>query len=115
LQIDADGLVRVSNPETDPFNLAPENKGIIQGADDRDLFALSVGEGPLDLTVTPAWDAFYRDSRRGANLDIAVTLRNAAGAVVASADPASDTFAEIATSVPAGTYYLKVNGVGSAN
>ena len=49
-----------SNPELDPHNLLPENKGVINSGTDVDVFTFVAGAGPLTLTITPAWDAFYR-------------------------------------------------------
>ena len=67
------------------------------------------------MTVTPAWDAFYRASdKRGANLDVRAELRDAAGNLVAAGDPATDTSASINVAVGSGAYYLHVSGVGNA-
>jgi hypothetical protein len=114
LQIAADGSVDSSNPEIDPYNLLPQNKGIINNAADVDVFTFNAGAGPLTLTVTPAWDAFTHTSRRGANLDVSLELRNNAGAVIASNDPSNDTKATVSATVAAGTYHLFVSGVGNA-
>lgn len=115
LVVEASGEILVTTPESDPHDFYPENKGVIDSADDKDLFVLTADAGPLDLTITPAWDAFYRTSKRGANLDVRAVLLDALGNEVASSDPTSDTHAAISTSVPAGTYYLEVSGVGSSN
>jgi PKD repeat protein len=115
LALQADGQVLVSNPQHDPNNLYPENKGVIDDAADQDLFVVSAGAGQLELTVNPAWDAFYRTSKRGANLDIQAQLLDASGQTLASSDPASDTHAAVSASVTAGTYYLRVSGVGNGN
>lgn len=116
LLVGADGSVVSSNPELDPHNELPENKGVINSVNDVDVFTFNAGAGALTLTVTPAWDAFYRaTSRRGANLDIRAELRNAAGSLVASSDPTSDTMATVAATVAAGTYHLLVRGVGNTS
>jgi chitodextrinase len=79
-----------------------------------DVFSFIAGAGTIALTVTPAWDAFYRASdKRGANLDVRAELRDAAGNLVAAADPATDTSASIDVAVNSGAYYLHVSGVGS--
>ena len=114
LQIAGDGTVDSSNPELDPYNLLPQNKGIVNNAADIDVFTFTAGAGPLTLAVTPAWDAFYRSSRRGANLDVSLELRDGAGNVLASNDPSTDTNASVSTTVVAGTYHLFVGGVGNA-
>ena len=114
LVIGADGSVVSSNPELDPHNLLTENKGVINSRVDVDVFSFTAGAGSLSLSVRPAWDAFYRStSRRGANLDIKAELRNAAGSLVASNDPATDTFAAVSATVAAGTYHLLVWGEGN--
>ncbi len=122
LLVSADGSLVSSNPETDAFNELPANKGVIgynlDGAGwpvkDFDTFYMDVGAGPLSLTVTPAWDAFYRESYRGANLDVEAVLLDGAGTTLAFSEPQNETDAVISATVPAGRYYLRVNGIGSA-
>ena len=114
LDVAADGSVVSSNPELDPHNILPENKGIIDSSGDVDVFSFVTGSGTLNLLVTPAWDAFYRSSsRRGANLDIEAELQNVSGSLVALSDPANDTAATINATVSAGTYFLLITGVGN--
>ncbi len=116
LLVGASGSVVSSNPELDPHNLLPENKGVINSAADVDVFTFGAGAGPLTLTVTPAWDAFYRATdHRGANLDIRVELRNAAGSLVSSNDPTTDTKATVSATVGAGTYHLLISGEGTGD
>ncbi len=114
LSVAADGTVDSSNPEIDPHNLLPQNKGVINSGADKDVFTFVSGGGPLSLTVSPAWDAFYRTSRRAANLDVSAELRDNANNLVASSDPIDDTGASIAVTVAAGTYHLVITGVGNA-
>ena len=115
LVVDIDGEVVVSDPELDPDNLYPENKGVIDSTDDSDYFSFDAAGGTVALTVNPSWQAFYRSSNRGNNLDIEARLLDADGNVVAQSDPTSDTYASVSASVPAGTYYLAVTGVGNGN
>jgi hypothetical protein len=115
LDVAGDGSVVSSNPEFDPHNILPENKGIIGSSSDVDVFSFAAGSGTVNLAITPAWDAFYRStSRRGANLDIDAELRDVSGGFVTSSDPTNDTSATINTTVSAGTYYLLISGVGNA-
>ena len=115
LTVAGNGTVDSSNPELDPYNLLPQNKGVINSGTDVDVFTFVSGSGPLTLTVTPAWDAFYRaTSRRAANLDVGLELRDNAGNLVASSDPNTDTSAVVSATVAAGTYHLLVTGVGNA-
>ncbi len=113
LSVDASGNIVASNPETDPHNSHPGNKGIIGDRDDVDMFYLDAAAGPLSLTVTPAWDAFTRSNRRGANLDVEAVLLDSNGSVVASAEPADETDASISVNVSGGRYYLQIDGVGN--
>jgi len=115
LAVDPDGSVVSSNPELDPHNVLTENKGVIGSSADVDVFSFVTGAGVINLTVNPAWDAFYRSSsRRGANLDIEAELQDLSGATVALNDPSTDTGASISASVSAGIYYLLIRGVGNA-
>ncbi len=115
LAVAADGTVDASNPELDPYNLLPQNKGVIGSAADEDVFTFTSGAGPLTLTVTPAWDAFYRaTTRRGANLDVQVQLLDNAGNVLATGEPNTDTMGTVSATVAAGTYHLRIGGVGNA-
>lgn len=119
LQADGNGMVSATNPENDAYNGQPQNKGIIgrnqNGAlIDRDLFYFDADSGPLTLSVTPAWDAFTRTLRRGANLDIKATLLDQNGTTVASSDPNDDTLASLTINLQQGRYYLAIEGVGNS-
>ncbi|MCP4284353.1 MAG: PKD domain-containing protein, partial [Gammaproteobacteria bacterium] len=115
LVVNSSGQILVSNPETDPHDLSSENKGIINDSSDIDLFSFSIAGGQVDLSVIPSWDAFYRSTRRGANLDIQMNLLNSEGALLVSSDPASETDASISINLPPGSYYLVVAGIGNGN
>ena len=99
LYVDGAGTISVTNPETDPDNALTDNKGVIENRDDVDMFAFSAGAGLATLSVTPAWDAYYRTSRRGANLDVHAALYDEFGTLLAESDPADDTDAYIADPV----------------
>ncbi len=114
LSVDGNGSVYVTFPEIDPHNLSPANKGVIESRSDADMFWFDAGAGPLSFNVTPAWEAFYRSSRRGANLDIQARLYNSSGQLLASSDPTDNTLAQLDAEVAAGRYYLEVSGVGNA-
>jgi len=81
--------------------------GIIERNTDVDFFSFTTGDGGISLTVTP--------SGRGPNLDILAELYNASGVLVASSNPADFLAASISATVSAGTYYLKVDGVGKGD
>ena len=115
LQVSGAGAVVSSNPELDPFNTLPDNKGVINSATDVDVFTFVAAAGPLSLSIRPSYDAFYRATeRRGSNLDIGAELRDAGGVLVASSEPGNDTQATLGATVVAGTYHLLVTGVGNA-
>lgn len=113
LLVDAQGNISSTSTEDDPHKQFIENKGIIETENDVDYFAFDAGAGGLNITITPAWDSFYRSSRRGANLDVSAKLYNWNGDLVASSDPLDETDAELITSVPAGQYLLAISGTGN--
>ncbi|BCU14234.1 zinc-dependent metalloprotease family protein [Microcystis aeruginosa] len=86
---------------------AVSSSGIIERNTDVDFFSFTTAAGPISLTVTP--------SNRGPNLDILAELYNSAGVLVASSNPADFLAASISATVGAGTYYLKVDGVGKGD
>ena len=77
--------------------------GIIENRTDADLFKFNVGAGTMNFNATPA--------APDANLDIALSLYNGSGNLIASSDPAGLS-STLSYTVPAGTYYLAVDGVG---
>jgi len=91
--------------------------GVIGTRTDVDAFKFTATAGPATITVTPA--------PTSPNLDIRLELRNSAGALLASSDPASgSTDGDTATGMSAtittnltaaGTYTLLVDGVGSGS
>ncbi len=114
LVIDPDGMVISSNPELDPHNVLGQNKGYVGRPGDLDVFVFTVSAGTVDLSVTPAWDAFSGPAgKRGANLDIKAKLTDQNGSLVALSSPIDDTDARINVVVGAGTYYLSIRGVGN--
>ena len=81
--------------------------GLIERNTDLDYFYFASGAGPLQISVIP--DA------RSPNLDASIELLDSAGNLVASANPADALSATLSLSVPAGAYYLKVDGVGKGD
>jgi hypothetical protein len=84
----------------------PKTKlGVIEQTNDVDYFSFTTTGGNASITVT--------GNTYGQMLDPKVTLYNASGAQVASADTALPTLNEtLSTTLSAGTYYLKVEGHG---
>jgi len=113
LTVEADGSILATNPESDPLNTYTTNKGVIEDRNDTDYFWFNAEAGEVDLTVTPAWAAYYRGTRRGANLDIQAALYDISGTLLAQDDPLDETDADLTATVGAGTYYLAVTGVGN--
>lgn len=92
--------------------------GLISTDADVDVFA-------IDRTCSGTFSLSANPTVQNAPLDIGLTLRDASGAQVASADPQSSTNgdpveplasgmgASLSTSLGAGTYYVSVDGVGN--
>lgn len=110
LVTDTAGSVAATTPQDDPDNLVPDNKGVIETSSDMDVFYFDTTGGQLELTVSPAWQERYT---RGANLDIHAALYDTSGSLLQSADPLDDTDSTLTASLPAGRYYLAVQGVGN--
>jgi hypothetical protein len=98
--------------DTDPVSASDANKGVIERNSDVDVFSFTTGSGVIDLKVNP-W--IQSAGTRGGNLDVVAELRDAAGNVLATNNPATDTAAEIRTNLSAGSYFLFIRnaGVGS--
>jgi PKD domain/Bacterial pre-peptidase C-terminal domain len=88
--------------------------GLISTRADVDVFSFTTSGGPIDVAANV--------DDPGANLDIKLDLLAPTGAVIVSANPESDSLsgatasglgASISTNVPAGTYFVRVDGVGS--
>ena len=98
-----------------PLDTSVPNQGIISTRSDVDVFSITFTQ-PTTITVaaTPA--------PTSPNLDIALTLRGVGGDIVddpasgsASADIATGLSAAISTTVPAGSYTVRIDGVGAGN
>jgi hypothetical protein len=99
-----------TTPDTDPANSNPANKGVIEQNTDVDVFSFYTGSGSVNLSVTP-W-VTPGGLTRGGNLDVSIELRDSAGAVLATNNPASLTTASIQTNLTAGQYFLYVKNTG---
>lgn len=97
-----------------------QNYGIITTRTDVDVYSFTTSGGAVTLTAAPALTY--------ANLDILLTLINSSGTTVASANPTATAAgsqsgtnpltgisATISTTLPAGTYYLQVDGTGQGD
>ncbi|HEX8265904.1 MAG TPA: PKD domain-containing protein [Pyrinomonadaceae bacterium] len=90
--------------------------GLITTRDDVDVFRFTTGSGNVSININSA--------PRGANLDIKAQILDSAGNVIATSDPScfslAATFpagmsASFNQFLSAGTYYLTIDGVGSAS
>jgi PKD repeat protein len=82
--------------------------GVIERPTDIDTFAFSAGAGTATFSIVPA--------ARSANLDMMVTLRDAAGMLLASVNPANALNARFRVTLPAaGAYHLSVQGTGKGD
>ena len=110
---DRKGNIAAINPGMDPSDHNSDNKGLIEDEDDIDVFVFNAGKGMVDITVTPAWQAYQQDSHRGANLDVHVSLYDANGKKIAESDPSDETSSRLRKQVSPGRYKLEVRGTGN--
>ncbi|MFN6538729.1 MAG: Calx-beta domain-containing protein [Nostoc sp. EkiNYC01] len=103
---DSGNTIATANPLT-ISGTSVSGSGIIERNTDVDFYSFVTGAGVISLTVNPF--------SRGPNLDVLAELYNSAGILIASSNPSELLSASIVTSVAAGTYYLKIDGVGKGN
>jgi len=99
--------------------------GIIETRTDSDWFSFSTGSGNVSLSINNATQAWINDglgnfsssllAGRSPNLDIAATLYGADGTLITSSNPLDKLTASFNLNLNAGTYFLKVDGVGFGN
>jgi hypothetical protein len=95
-----------TTPSTLPVNGSSVNfSGLIGSRTDVDVFQFSTGGGNVNFQMNVA--------QFGNNLDGALEIRNAAGAVVSVNDPADYFGASLSTNLSAGSYFLVVRGSGT--
>jgi hypothetical protein len=81
--------------------------GIIERNTDRDVFSLDLAAGLVDLHVRP--------DTIDANLDILAELLDSSGNVIAASNPPDSLSARLRATVPAGRYYVRIDGVGTGD
>lgn len=88
------------------------DSGIITTPTDVDVFRFTIcNTRYVSISVKPwALDTVTYD---GANLDVGFELYNASNALIVSSAPANSLHTLAATTLTAGTYYFKIDGVGS--
>jgi hypothetical protein len=82
-------------------------EGIISKNDDVDYFAFTLSTDS-DVALSINEDAVIG----AANLDVLARIHDARGAVIHTADPLDSISASFQTHLPAGDYYLSIDGVG---
>lgn len=78
--------------------------GLIDRPADVDIYSISIDAGPYSITVSP--------SPVGPDLDIEARLLDSYGNTLAVANPADRLDASLGGSLAAGTYLLRIDGVG---
>ena len=79
--------------------------GVIERNTDQDWFVFATTGGALALEFLPA--------ARGANLDVLAGLYSAGGDLIAVSNPVDRIGASLDVDLPAGVYYVMVDGVGA--
>jgi hypothetical protein len=83
-------------------------EGVITTQDDVDMLRIEVPTaGLVNLAVQP-W--YAPSNAPGNNLDVAVELRNDKQELILRNDPSGQTGVSVDVSLPAGTYYLSIDG-----
>ncbi|MFO0819940.1 MAG: Calx-beta domain-containing protein [Pirellulales bacterium] len=78
--------------------------GVIERTADVDVFRFTTGAGAVSLNINPA--------ALGANLDIKANLVDSLGVIVATSNPSTALNASFNVTLSAGTYYVRIDGVG---
>ena len=96
--------------------------GLINNRTDVDVFKFNHTGGNIDILVNPTSNVYQLGKVMGvynndlfSPLNIRTDLLNSSGIAVASSDPTNSKSANIFGSFTAGTYYLRVDGVGQGD
>jgi hypothetical protein len=81
--------------------------GLVESPTDADVFSFRANAGTVTINAAPF--------QRSPNLDILIQLRNASGAVIAQSNPTALLTGAISVAVPAGSYYLSIQGTGNGD
>ncbi len=82
-----------------------ENRGILHNRQDTDVYSFLAQSGDVSFQISPA--------ENDPNLDISARILDASGAEVAVSNPNNTLVASFSTALPAGLYYLEIDGVGN--
>lgn len=94
--------------ETNGIVLGSKNNGVITTRTDKDYFKFTTAGGVVTFNFQSGTNDFSSEP----DLDIQARLLNSSGTELAIHDSVVGMAAKISKSVPAGTYYLEVDGVG---
>ncbi|MFN0196126.1 MAG: pre-peptidase C-terminal domain-containing protein [Planctomycetaceae bacterium] len=81
--------------------------GIISQTTDVDVFSFTTGAGSVDLTINSGTSE--------GNLNVLAELFDSTGTLIVSANPASNLNATINATLAAGTYFVRIDGVGEGD
>lgn len=88
--------------------LVLSGEGVLERPGDVDVFSFAAGAGAASFSAGGAV--------RSPNVDLRLELRNGAGTLLASSNPAEALTASMSTTLPAaGTYFLAITGVGKGD
>lgn len=85
---------------------SPQMSGILETRADADLFGFTTGNGTISLTASPA--------PTSPNLDIRLALYDGSGNLHSTSNPTT-MGATLTASLPQGTYYAAVEGIGTGD
>jgi hypothetical protein len=115
-RVDDHGGTRATATRLDSSVASVSGSGIVERNNDVDYFAFDTDAGQISFSAQGLDLAqIYpqiTNINAGTNLDIALTLYDSTGAVVATDSPTNSLSASITASVASGTYYLAVSGAG---
>ncbi|WP_425617750.1 Calx-beta domain-containing protein [Anatilimnocola sp. NA78] len=83
------------------------SSGIIERTTDIDVFSFTTAAGQVNLNIAPFTP--------GPNVDVKADLYNSSGKLVASSNSSTVLSAEFSLNLPAGRYYVHVDGTGFGN
>lgn len=99
-------------PDTDPENISPANKGVLERNDDVDVFSFTAGDGLVVLEVLPYPAPAYT---RGCNLDVSLELYDSAARRLLTDGSEAQPEARLETPLSEGIYYLYVRNDGDGS
>lgn len=106
-QAAANAIAGIQGAGRNATTVTVNQSGVIEQTADSDWFKITAGAGQLTLNA--------RGGPMNTMLDIQMDLYSSTGSLIQSSNPVDDLIASISRSVTAGTYFLKIDGVGKGN